>query len=57
MLAPEKFQTILLLLKIMDIDVPPRELGAFDATALREAILGQVDVVFGISPEISVGAK
>jgi hypothetical protein len=28
----------------MDIDVPLRELGAIDSTALRKAILGQEDV-------------
>ncbi len=30
----------------MDIDVPLRELGAIDATALREAILGQEDAAW-----------
>jgi quercetin dioxygenase-like cupin family protein len=30
----------------MDIDVPLRELGAIDSTALREAILGQDDVAW-----------
>ncbi len=30
----------------MDIDVPLRELGAIDTTALREAILGQEDVAW-----------
>ncbi len=30
----------------MDIDVPLRELGAFDATALRDAILGQDDIAW-----------
>ena len=30
----------------MDIDVPLRELGAIDSTALREAVLGQEDVAW-----------
>ncbi|MFQ5983371.1 MAG: hypothetical protein ACE5KS_08355, partial [Woeseiaceae bacterium] len=30
----------------MDIDVPLRELGAIDSTALREAILGQEEAAW-----------